>query len=202
MPLERMKEPHIDPSPDSVPPADQAAAETSSPPAGDVTPPELEQVKDRLLRLQADFDNYRRRSLREKSEWSVTANESLIRELLPVVDHFELGLKTAQERPTEDAVRDGFRLVHEQLMGVLKRAGLQAVDVHEASFDPHLHEAVAQVPSAEQPVDAIVAQTRRGWKLGDKLLRPVQVILSSGPGAPRDDEVQREPASTDLPKEA
>ena len=196
-----MKEPHIDPSADPAPAADPAAAEGPVTPAGDSAALEAEQLKDRLLRLQADFDNYRRRSLREKSEWSVTANESLIRELLPVVDHFELGLKTAQERPTEASVRDGFRMVHEQLMGVLKRAGLQAVDAHESSFDPHLHEAVAQVPSAEHPVDAIVEQTRRGWRLGDKLLRPVQVVLSSGPGAPRDDEVQREAAPADPPKE-
>ena len=197
-----MKEPHIDPSADPAPAADPAAAEGPVTPAGDSAALEAEQLKDRLLRLQADFDNYRRRSLREKSEWSVTANESLIRELLPVVDHFELGLKTAQERPTEASVRDGFRMVHEQLMGVLKRAGLQAVDAHESSFDPHLHEAVAQVPSAEHPVDAIVEQTRRGWRLGDKLLRPVQVVLSSGPGAPRDDEVQREAAPADPPKES
>ena len=197
-----MKEPHIDPTADSVPTVDPAAADAATPPAGDSIALEAEQLKDRLLRLQADFDNYRRRSLREKSEWSITANESLIRELIPVIDHFELGLKTAQDRPTEAAVRDGFRMVHEQLMGVLKRAGLQAVDAHESSFDPHLHEAVAQVPSAEHPVDAIVAQTRRGWRLGDKLLRPVQVVLSSGPGAPRDDEVQREAAPTDPPKES
>lgn len=198
-----MKESPKTPAADPVPAAEPAVSEpTPAAPAAAAAPPEIDLLKDRLLRLQADFDNYRRRSLREKSEWSVTANESLICELLPVLDHFELGLKTAQDRPTESAVRDGFRMVHEQLMGVLKRAGLQAVDAHESVFDPHLHEAVSQVPSAEHPADAIVAQTRRGWRLGDKLLRPVQVVVSSGPGAPRDDEVQREAAPADPPKES
>ncbi len=172
------------------PPAAEAAAGTAPTPA---TPAEAEVLKDRLLRLQADFDNYRRRTLREKAEWSVTATEGLVRDLLPVLDHFELGLKTSAERPTDAAVRDGFRMVHDQLMAVLRKAGLSPVDAHESSFDPHLHEAVSHVASDEHPADAIVAQTRRGWKLGDRLLRPVQVVVSSGPGAPRDDEVKREP---------
>lgn len=197
-----MSEQPSDPVPPSDVPGDLPPA---APAAGDALKAareEADALKDRLLRLQADFDNFRRRSLREKGEWSSTATEGLLRELLPVLDHFELGLKTAQERPTEAAVRDGFQMVHEQLLAVLKKAGLQPVEAHQASFDPHQHEAVAHVASDEHAEDEIVAQTRRGWRLGDKLLRPVQVVVSSGPGAPRDDEVKREPGAPGTGKES
>ena len=192
----KQSKPHSNTPPDEAAAAAEAAvppADAPPAPAGDdAARAEAAALKERLLRLQADFDNFRKRSLRERSEWAQTAGESIVRDLLPVLDHFELGLKTAEERPTDPAVRDGFKLVHEQLMGVLKKAGLAAVDAHESAFDPHLHEAVAHVPSNEHAADEIVAQTRRGWKLGEKLLRPVQVVVSSGPGAPRDDEVNAE----------
>lgn len=188
---------------DAVPPADPAAIPPPAEPvAGPALQAEADSLKDRLLRLQADFDNFRRRSLRERGEWSATATEGLLRELLPVLDHFDLGLKTAQERPTEAAVRDGFQMVYEQLLAVLKKAGLHPVEAQEASFDPHRHEAVAHVASDEHAEDEIVAQTRRGWRLGDRLLRPVQVVVSSGPGAPRDDEVKREPDAEGKGKES
>ena len=157
-------------------------------PEPDAAENETAALKDRLLRLQADFDNFRKRTQREKAEWSVSANENILRELLPVLDHFELGLKTSAEHKTEKSVHDGFQMVYEQMLGALKKSGVTPLDVHESGFDPVHHEAVAHVPSDEYPADEIIAQTRRGWKLGDKLLRPVQVVVSSGPGAPRDDE--------------
>lgn len=151
---------------------------------------ELAALKERQLRLQADFDNFRRRTQREKAEWSLSANENIFRELLPVLDHFELGLKTAAEHKTEKSVQDGFQLVYDQMLGALRKFGISPLDVHESGFDPAHHEAVAHIPSDEYPADEIIAQTRRGWKLGDRLLRPVQVVISSGPGAPRDDELK------------
>ena len=169
------------------PPAAEApaAAQPAEPPAAEKEPGVL---KERLLRLQADFDNFRKRTQREKAEWSVSANETILRELIPVLDHFELGLKTSMEHKTEVAVHHGFQMVYDQLLNALKKCGLTPLDARESGFDPTHHEAVAHVPSDEYPADEIIAQTRRGWKLGDKLLRPVQVVISSGPGAPRDDE--------------
>lgn len=154
-------------------------------------------LKDRLLRLQADFDNFRRRTQREKAEWSTGANEKILRELIPVLDHFDLGLKTAAAHNTEKAVQHGFQMIHDQLLAALKSFGLAPLDVHESGFDPVHHEAVAHIPSDEYPADAVIQQTRRGWKLGDKLLRPVQVVISSGPGAPRDDEERGGPTDGD-----
>lgn len=147
-------------------------------------------LRDRLLRLQADFDNFRKRTQREKAEWSLTANEAVFTELLAVIDNFERGLRTAAEHKTEQAVQDGFQMVYEQMINTLRQFSLVPVDVRESGFDHTLHEAVAHVPSAEYPADEIIQQIRRGWKLGEKLLRPVQVVVSSGPGAPRDDEVR------------
>lgn len=167
--------------------AEPAAAEK---PAPNVTPeqpaPAADEVavfRDRLLRLQADFDNYRKRVQREKAEWSVSANEALFRELLPVVDHYELGLKNAADHNADPGVQDGFRMVYDQLIGALRKSGLTPVDAAAGgSFDPASQEAVAHVPSNDQPADAILAQTRRGWQLGERMLRPVQVVVSSGPG--------------------
>ena len=166
---------------------EEAAPEAATPQASS----ELEVQKDKLIRLQADFDNFRKRTLREKSEIYARANEQLMVELLPVLDHFEMALTSAAEHKTEESVRHGFQIVYDQLLGAAKKHGLTPVDVHSAAFDPHLHEAITHVPSNEYPADDIVSQVRRGYKLGEKLLRPIQVIVSSGPGALRDDEGQK-----------
>jgi molecular chaperone GrpE len=164
-----------------------AAAAQAASEAAPAEPSEQDKLKDRLLRLQADFDNFRKRTLREKTELYARANEDIIVELLTVLDHLERGLATSAEHKTEASVHDGFKMVYDQLTGMLKKFGVTPVDAHEAAFDPHLHEAVSQVPSDEYVADQIVAQLRRGYKLGDRLIRPVQVVVSSGPGAPRGD---------------
>ncbi|MFH0908197.1 MAG: nucleotide exchange factor GrpE [bacterium] len=171
------------PNPD---PAEAAAPVVEADPEP-AEPPELDQLKDRLLRLHADFDNFRKRTQRDRIDLSARANEDLISELLSVIDHFEIGLSTSVEHKTEQAVHDGFKMVYEQLLGTLKKFGLAPLDAQSATFDPHLQEAVSHIPSDEYAPDEIIAQTRRGYKLGDRLLRPVQVVVSSGPGAPRDD---------------
>ncbi len=158
-------------------PADSAPApETPPPPAA-----ELEQLKDRLLRLQADFENYRRRTAREQAEYAQHAAEDLLAALLPVVDHFELGLRSAAEHHAESAVMSGFQLVFDQLMEVLKKAGVSAIEAEGQAFDPTLHEAVSHLPSADVPADTVMLQTRRGYRLGSRLLRAAQVVVSSGP---------------------
>jgi molecular chaperone GrpE len=156
-------------------------------PAGGDSLAELDSMKDRHMRLQADFDNFRKRTLRERAELQVRATEDLVRELLPVLDHFEFGLRTASEHHRDAAVRDGFQLVYDELLRVLQKAGVVPVEAAAGSpFDPHQHEAVTHVPSAEQPADTVLLQSRRGYRLGERLLRPAQVVVSSGPavGAP------------------
>ena len=138
-------------------------------------------LKDRLLRLQADFDNYRKRSVRERAEWQAYATEELIKDILPVVDHYELGLATAEKNQTPPAVLDGFKLVYDQLIGVLKKRGVTPLTAAPGTpFDPHVHEAISPIPSEEHASDIIIAETRRGYMLGDKMIRPLQVVVSSG----------------------
>lgn len=166
-----------------VEPAEAAAAE-AAPAETPAAPAEAAQLKDRLLRLQADFDNFRKRSARERQEWQSFATESVIKELLAVVDHYELGLATAAKHHTPASVLDGFKLVYDQLLGVLKKQGVTVLTVAPgAVFDPHQHEAISHLPSDEYPADVVIAETRRGYKLGDKLIRPLQVVVSSGPAA-------------------
>ena len=144
-------------------------------------PGELDILKDRLLRLQADFDNFRKRTARERQEWQAFATEQLIKDFLAVVDHFELGLVTAEKNQTPPAVLDGFKLVYEQMLGLLKKQGVTVLTAAPGSaFDPHQHEAISHMPSEEHPADVVIAETRRGYKLGDKLIRPLQVVVSSG----------------------
>jgi len=142
---------------------------------------EEEPLQSQLLRLRADFDNYRKRMQREREDVSRRSLESLMQELLPVLDHFELGLATAAKHQTDPAVMDGFELVYTQMMSALEKFGLTPIDAEGQAFDPHLHEAATHMPSDEHPEDIVIAQTRRGYKLGEKLLRPAQVVVSKGP---------------------
>ena len=145
-------------------------------------PPEPETVPlERLLRLQADFDNYRKRMARDQQALTERATEDLMLELLPVLDNFDIALQHAEEKPVDPAVVKGFRLVAEHLGTALKKFGLQPVPADGLPFDPHRHEAVAHGPDPERPEGMITAQTRRGYQLGDRLLRAAQVVVSSGP---------------------
>ncbi len=147
----------------------------------DVQPPvqEEESLKNQLLRLQADFDNFRKRTLRERNELFLFANESLFLELLPVIDHFEMGFKSAEEHKTDCSVTEGFRIVYNQLLDVLKKFNVTAIDTVGEPFNPHRHEAILHMPS-DKPAETVLEQVRRGYLLGDKLLRAAQVIVSSG----------------------
>ena len=139
-----------------------------------------EPLQHRLLRLQADFDIFRKRVGRERGEIGARAVERLVEDLLPVIDHFEMGLTTARQHDTDQAVIDGLELVQSQLTAALKKVGLEPIGAEGQPFNPHVHEAVTHLPSEEHPADMIVAETRRGYQLGSKLLRASQVVVSSG----------------------
>jgi len=155
--------------------------------ATEALPPEvvatLPPVDDRYLRLQADFDNYRKRVLREKEDIYRRANADLLEDILPVLDHLELAIGSVGEAHKQDPVVEGFRLVGEQLMSVLTRYGLLPIPAEGQEFDPNVHEAILHMPVPEVPENFIVSQARGGYKLGERLLRASQVIVSSGPAA-------------------
>jgi molecular chaperone GrpE len=143
---------------------------------------EEEPLKEQLLRLRADFDNFRKRTQRERNELFLLANETLFLELLPVIDHFEMGFKSAEEHKTDCSVTEGFRMVYNQLLDVLKKFNVTAMDTVGETFDPHRHESLLHMPS-DKPAGTIIEQVRRGYLLGEKLLRAAQVIVSGGPEA-------------------
>ena len=141
----------------------------------------LAQLQDRLLRLQADFDNFRKRTLREKNELFDSATQALMLELLPVLDHLQLGIQAACAHQADPAFREGLAMIFDQLMGVLSKFGLSPIETENQVFDPNRFEALNTLPSATEPEGAVLALVRRGYMLRNKLLRPAQVIVSSGP---------------------
>jgi molecular chaperone GrpE len=137
-------------------------------------------LEDRLVRLQADFDNFRKRTLREREDLYRRANEDIISELLPVLDHLELAFQAAGDDGKDHSLVKGFVLVGEQLQKTLHKFGLIEVPTDDVEFDPNVHEAIQHLPSETIPENGIIARTRSGYMLGNRLLRAAQVVVSSG----------------------
>jgi molecular chaperone GrpE len=142
---------------------------------------EDESLRDQFVRLQADFANFRNRTQRERIELYQRANEDLLLEILPVLDHYEMGLQTAGQHDADQAVVDGFKLVLDQFQNVLNKFNLTPIEAVGEEFDPHKHEALTHMPSDEFAAEVCSNQVRRGYMFGDKLLRAAQVVVSSGP---------------------
>src|SRR2546429_6723706 len=142
---------------------------------------DLDRVRDLALRSQADFENYKKRSAREKEEAIKYANSSLLQRLAAILDNFELGLAAAKAQGEESPIYSGMVLVQKQLNDLLSEHGLQPIEADGKRFDPNLHEAIAHEPSDQFPEGTVLRQTRRGYRLKDRLLRPSKVVVSSGP---------------------
>lgn len=141
---------------------------------------EIDALKDKLLRLQADFDNFRKRTARDAALVSRRASEDIIRELLPVLDHIDLGLQRAAEHGANVAFMEGLRMISNELLGVLGKFGVTPLDPEGQVFDPSLHEAVAHTPSGDHPEGTVIRQVRRGFMLDNRVFRAPQVVVSSG----------------------
>ncbi len=141
---------------------------------------DLDRFRDLALRSQADFDNYKKRAAREREEAIRYANSSLLERLVAIVDNFELGLSAARAEGESSPVFSGMNMVLKQLTDFLADNGLQAIDAEGQKFDPNLHEAIAHEPSTSVPEGTVIRQTRRGYRLKDRLLRPSSVVVSSG----------------------
>src|SRR3954471_13185502 len=136
---------------------------------------DLDRFRDLAMRSQADFDNYKKRSAREKEDAIKYANKNLLEKLVSVVDNFELGLEAARGTSEKSPIFSGMNLVLKQLQDLLAESGVQSIDAVGQKFDPHLHEAIAHEPSDEFPEETVIRQTRRGYKIKDRLLRPSTV---------------------------
>ena len=162
-----------------APGADAAQSEAEDPMAG--LQADLDRFRDLALRSQADFENYKKRSAREKEEAIKYANKSLLERLVGIIDNFELGLAAAKDQGADSPIYSGMVLVQKQLNDLLAENGLQPIEAEGKTFDPNLHEAIAHEPSNEYPEEIVVRQARRGYRFNDRLLRPAKVIVSSGP---------------------
>jgi molecular chaperone GrpE len=134
---------------------------------------------DRLLRKTAEFDNYRKRTERERLQLSEAAAADLIEELLPLVDDMERALKV-ETGPEADPIRRGVELIHKQLVETLRKRGVTPIESLGADFDPHFHQAVAHEPAAGHREGEVTEEFRRGYMLGDRLLRPAMVKVAKG----------------------
>jgi len=139
---------------------------------------EKERVYDLYLRKQAEFDNYKKRLERDKAESIRYANESLICELLPVIDNFELAITAAEEKDQNHSHYQGVKLILKQLKDVLAKHELADIPAVGEPFDPAHHEAIMQVSSEQHPPNTVVQQQRKGYKLKGKLIRPAMVVVS------------------------
>ena len=142
---------------------------------------DLDRFRDLAMRSQADFENYKKRAAREKEEAIKYANRDLLERLVTIVDNFELGLEAARGEGEKSPIYSGMTLVLKQLKDFLADNGLQPIEAVGQKFDPNLHEAIAHEPSNAFPEETVIRQTRRGYRLKDRLLRPSTVVVSSGP---------------------
>jgi molecular chaperone GrpE len=141
---------------------------------------EKQELYDRLLRKQAEFENWRKRTQREREDFLALAVADLIRELLPVLDGFDRALKHRDRRVPEQFYQ-GMELIHRELFDVLSRAGLAPVETSGQVFDPHLHHAVETVEVPGVRDQEIVEELQRGYKLKRRLLRPATVKVAAAP---------------------
>ncbi|CAM4184005.1 nucleotide exchange factor GrpE [Paenibacillus typhae] len=137
-----------------------------------------EEAQARTLRVQADFDNFRRRTQKEKEELAQYATSKLVTELLPVLDNFERALVTAPGNAESEAFTKGINMIFRQLEGVLKSEGLAAMETVGQPFNPEYHQAIMQVESEEHEEGIVTEEVQKGYLLKDKVLRPAMVKVS------------------------
>ena len=142
---------------------------------------ELAEAKDKYLRLYSEFDNYRRRTSKEKLELIKTANEDLITALLPVIDDFERAEKSFDEESDVKAIAEGVKLIANKFSASLEQKGLKVMDSESGiDFDPEIHEAITQIPAPEKKLKGkVIDVVEKGYFLGEKVIRFAKVVTGN-----------------------
>jgi len=163
--------------------------------AAELTPEQLTELQaraakagenwDRLLRVTADFENFKKRAARERIESAQIASATLLEKLLPILDNFEMAQAAAQSAPggSLTSLQAGIAMIQQQLKSVLLESGLEELDAAGKPFDPNFHEAVSQQESATAPEGHVLQQIRKGYKFRERLLRPSAVVVAKKPAA-------------------
>ena len=138
-----------------------------------------EELNDKYVRLAAEYDNYRRRTLKEKMELIKNGGEDVFRSILPVIDNFERALKAIEESSDIDAVKEGIELIYSNFTDFLKQKGIVEIETKDKTLDTDLHEAVAQMPAKdEESKGKIIDVIQKGYKMNDKVLRFAKVVVA------------------------
>ncbi|MBW2267742.1 MAG: nucleotide exchange factor GrpE [Deltaproteobacteria bacterium] len=156
---------------------------------------QLKATEDRLLRLQADFENFRRRATKERTESNQYGHQNLVKDLLATVDNLERATDHARqsEGGDLDGLLQGVELVQRELLAALTKHGVVRIEAEGQLFDPAVHEAMAQVPDDSVAANTVIEEMQTGYRLRDRLLRPARVIVSTAvaPESPKDDEAEQ-----------
>lgn len=139
---------------------------------------EIASLKDQLLRKIAEFDNYRKRTIKEKTELILNGGEKTVVAILPVLDDMERALTNMEKAEDVKAVVEGVKLIHKKFLDILSKQGVQPIDTKEATFDVDLHEAIAQLPApCDEMKGKVMDCTLTGYKLNEKVIRHAQVVV-------------------------
>lgn len=171
---EQVRSPEQDAEPQSIE-SDAAAAEKD--PVAELQQ-KLDDEHDLHMRALASLDNLRKRVQKEREEMRTAITSAMIEDLLPILDHFELGLQSASQGNAEN-ILSGFKMVFEQFKGVLGGYGLVAIDPLDQPFNPHEHECIRREYSDSHPENIVLLVMRKGYKIRDRLIRPAMVVVST-----------------------
>lgn len=155
-----------------------SAAETKLKEDMEVLQKKYDELNDTHLRLMAEFDNYRKRTLREKTEMIKSAGESLIINLLPLIDDLERGLKTAENATDVEAMKQGMDLIYAKFVAFLKQHGVTPIETDECDFDTSYHEAITTIPApTEAQKGKVIDSVQKGYMMRDKVIRYAKVVV-------------------------
>jgi molecular chaperone GrpE len=136
---------------------------------------------DRLLRLQAEFDNFRKRSEKERIEFIKYANEEIIAEILKILDDFERAVESGRDKKDFDILYKGIEMIHKDLGEFLKQNGLEEIDSKGKAFNPHEHEAMMQEETDKVPENHVIEEFQKGYTLNGRIIRPAKVKVAKKP---------------------
>ena len=149
---------------------------------------EVKTLYDKLLRTQAEFENYKKRIEKEKSDLCKYAGEGILKEIIHTVDNLEMAIKHASESDQSESISEGMEIILKQFLKSLERFGVKGFVSIGETFDPNRHEAMIQVESAEHEANTIIAESQKGYFLHGRLLRPALVSVTRAPQAEADEE--------------
>ena len=140
---------------------------------------DFDKLNNQYLRLAADFDNYRKRQEAERENLLKFGTENALKKLIEVLDNFERGQKSLENVDDCQKVKDSFGLIHKQVVDTLSKLGMEEIKAEGEEFDPNFHEAVMRTPTADYPENVIINELQKGYKMGDKVLRPTLVNVAA-----------------------